>query len=244
MTHDDDEMDALLRDAARGYNEPPATPRDEMWTRIARARGENSVAPVGILPLAWRRNAGRIAAAAAGIAAVLLIGVLIGRTSITGVRTPQVASTARTPADTPMQVAVATPTESTTARPTTPERGTATPQQTSSGSRQKHTARSGTTAPPRIAPEQPLDPQTAQRLYQLVALQHFGRTEQMRTGTGRTGSFLDTWRAFWRPGVSPICLRARRSIQKQDGLGQNRLVFHGKTPWHISRLSLKHEKIV
>jgi hypothetical protein len=34
----DDGFEGFLRDAARGYNEPPATPREEMWARIAADR--------------------------------------------------------------------------------------------------------------------------------------------------------------------------------------------------------------
>ena len=34
----DDRIDDLLRDEARDYNEPPATPRDAMWERIQAAR--------------------------------------------------------------------------------------------------------------------------------------------------------------------------------------------------------------
>ncbi len=192
MTHDDDEMDALLRDAARGYNEPPATPRDEMWTRIAQHRAASSAvsgaatsaAPSGILPLTRRWNAGRLATAAAGIAAVLLLGVLIGRTSMSGVRAPQVASirtpAVRTPAvNVPEQVAIGESPESIITRPHSPDqRGTsATP--VNPGSGQKRPPRGS--ASTRIEPEQSLDPQTAQRLYQLVALQHFGRTEQLLT---------------------------------------------------------------
>ena len=35
----DDEMDELLIQAARDYNEPAFVPREEMWSRISAARG-------------------------------------------------------------------------------------------------------------------------------------------------------------------------------------------------------------
>jgi hypothetical protein len=92
----DDRMDDLLRDSSREYNEPPETPREAMWERIVEARKERgkegtSEAPEetkslgsGVLlfhrsrvpsfrrPLRW----------AAGIAAVLAIGIGLGRLSI------------------------------------------------------------------------------------------------------------------------------------------------------------------
>jgi hypothetical protein len=83
----DDRFDDLLRDSAREYNEPPETPREVMWAKIAAARetertekteGE-SVVPLRPLrhlrhlrPLSW----------AAGIAAVLAIGIGLGRLSL------------------------------------------------------------------------------------------------------------------------------------------------------------------
>ena len=36
----DDEMDELLIQAARDYNEPAFVPREEMWSRISAAREE------------------------------------------------------------------------------------------------------------------------------------------------------------------------------------------------------------
>lgn len=79
----DDRMDDLLRDSSREYNEPPETPREEMWAKIAAAREtektgktEGAATPViplrPLRPLRW----------AAGIAAVLAIGIGLGRLSI------------------------------------------------------------------------------------------------------------------------------------------------------------------
>ena len=53
----DDELDQRLREAARAYHAPPATPRNELWGRIAAARRE--VKSAG-------RTTGRIRAMAAG----------------------------------------------------------------------------------------------------------------------------------------------------------------------------------
>jgi hypothetical protein len=91
----DDPFDDLLRDAARSYNEPPETPRDLIWSRIESARAAGA-APVDIHVgrTRWLRTA-------AGIAAVLLAGIVIGRvtksprgnrdvapTQVAGMRTP------------------------------------------------------------------------------------------------------------------------------------------------------------
>jgi hypothetical protein len=75
----DDRLDDLLRDAAREYNDPPETPREEMWRRIEAARAaevEKVETPVTPLrprhPLRW----------AAGIAALLATGIGLGRLSV------------------------------------------------------------------------------------------------------------------------------------------------------------------
>jgi hypothetical protein len=80
MDEREDRFDEMLRDAARDYNAPPATPRAEMWERIQAARRPGGQAD-GILPLRptvrpTARPAFRFAMA---IAAVLVLGVAIGR---------------------------------------------------------------------------------------------------------------------------------------------------------------------
>ncbi|MEP7325762.1 MAG: hypothetical protein ABI836_07435 [Gemmatimonadota bacterium] len=65
----EDPLDPRLRDAAAEYNKPPETPRDAMWAAIAAARGTRARRPIW-KTLAW----GGMAAAA-----VLLLGILIGR---------------------------------------------------------------------------------------------------------------------------------------------------------------------
>ncbi|HEV8150595.1 MAG TPA: hypothetical protein VGP61_10465 [Gemmatimonadales bacterium] len=78
----DDKLDALLRDAARGYNSPPETPKAELWERIAARRSEGRKVgksegvlrfrPIARLPLYL------------GLAALLALGVAIGRLSAPG----------------------------------------------------------------------------------------------------------------------------------------------------------------
>lgn len=68
--HEDPQFDQWLKDQARSYHAPQATPRDEMWARIEAARRNKKV--IELRP--WMRWA--VAAAA-----VLAIGVGIGRWS-------------------------------------------------------------------------------------------------------------------------------------------------------------------
>lgn len=68
----DDRFEDLLREAARDYHRPPETPRDEMWAVIEAERRRRRTAPqVVVLRPVWRW--------AIGMAAVLLVGIAIGR---------------------------------------------------------------------------------------------------------------------------------------------------------------------
>jgi hypothetical protein len=106
----DDRLDDLLRDAAQDYNDPPETPRDAMWAAIQRERAETTAgqadrrtgdetggpsrgsggdprffrpsARPSVRPLYW----------AAGIAAVLALGIGLGRLSIDRTNTTPSAS--------------------------------------------------------------------------------------------------------------------------------------------------------
>lgn len=69
----DDQLDERLRDAARSYNPPPETPREEMWARIRTSRREHP----RVLPPARRRGLWPLAAAA-----VLALGIGLGRLSV------------------------------------------------------------------------------------------------------------------------------------------------------------------
>lgn len=69
--HEDPQFDAWLKDAAKSYHSPRPTPREEMWRRIEAARRHKQV--IEIRP--WMRWA--LAAAA-----VLLLGIGIGRVSV------------------------------------------------------------------------------------------------------------------------------------------------------------------
>jgi hypothetical protein len=85
-----DELDELLRDAAATYNAPPDAPREAMWAAISGAREASTV-----IPIARPRHAPRWLAGAAGIAAVLLVGIAIGR-QMTPVQRTDTAAIQRT----------------------------------------------------------------------------------------------------------------------------------------------------
>lgn len=73
----DDQMDELLRQEARDYNEPGAVPREEMWARIEHERR----ARAAIAPRAGRAANRVWVWPSMGVAAALLVtaGIVIGR---------------------------------------------------------------------------------------------------------------------------------------------------------------------
>src|SRR6266568_3517247 len=72
----EDRFEERLRQAAQDYHRPPATPREELWDRIAAARQRRGIV---IRPaLRW----------GVGIAAVLALGIAIGRWSARGGESP------------------------------------------------------------------------------------------------------------------------------------------------------------
>jgi len=81
----DDRLDDLLREAASEYNQPPETPRELMWERIVAERAERAekaeTRQGRVIPF---RSFGSVRTfrLAAGIAAVLAIGIGLGRLSI------------------------------------------------------------------------------------------------------------------------------------------------------------------
>jgi hypothetical protein len=101
----DDEMDELLIQGTRDYNEPGAVPRDVMWARIERERHGNTGGG-GRSP--FRRRWPWVAASLAA-ALVLAAGISIGRRlERSGVTTAPVARTpTATPRDSSRQTRVA-----------------------------------------------------------------------------------------------------------------------------------------
>lgn len=78
MDDREDRLDNLIRDAARDYHAPPATPRAEMWEAIqaSRAAARTEVRPLVLRPA---RSPLRLVF---GIAALLALGIAIGRLSV------------------------------------------------------------------------------------------------------------------------------------------------------------------
>jgi hypothetical protein len=76
MDEREDRLDEWVRDAARDYNAPPLTPRAEMWEAIQAGRRAARVAP---RPLGPVRTPLRYAI---GIAALLALGIAIGRITV------------------------------------------------------------------------------------------------------------------------------------------------------------------
>jgi hypothetical protein len=89
MDEREDRFDSFIRNAARDdYNTPPTTPKAEMWERIEAARRTSR--SNGVLP--FRRPTARPAfRIALGLAAILVLGVAIGRITAPGVTTPTTA---------------------------------------------------------------------------------------------------------------------------------------------------------
>lgn len=82
----DDPLEQRLQDAARDYHNPPATPREDMWAAIAARRAQERTRVVR----PWMRWG-------MGIAAVLLLGIGIGRfTAPRGSGTPASGAAAET----------------------------------------------------------------------------------------------------------------------------------------------------
>lgn len=81
MIRDDDDqpLEPELRDAARTYHDPPPVPREALWAGIQARRA---------LDRPFRRSR-RVWAWAAGIAAVLALGVGIGRLTVRTIRSPE-----------------------------------------------------------------------------------------------------------------------------------------------------------
>jgi hypothetical protein len=95
----DHELDDQMRHLAQTYNDPPATPRDAMWARIESARTGPTVIAIGRpRRMHWLR-------VGAGIAAVLVVGIGIGRLTHDVGRSVTVASAdSVSPTDRPVAV--------------------------------------------------------------------------------------------------------------------------------------------
>ena len=164
--HPTDDFDDLLRSAARDYNRPGETPREQMWNEIRAERARRAsivAAPARTRPM-WV-----IPAAAA---AILIIGIAIGRTSDSwqSQRTTS-AATAKTKTDSSptspnTQLAVVPPTPDSQTNPAAiaPRAARITPRATETAPR-----------------SEPFNHNAARMAYRLAVVEHLAGTEAMLT---------------------------------------------------------------
>jgi hypothetical protein len=178
----DDEFDELLRDASASYRLPPEPPREAMWEAIARARDASRV-----IPIASGRLTHRWLTIAAGVAAVLVVGIAIGRASRDIAVTKSVATATVQPpmADSIRMSAAASSSVHAQAVATTP----GTPDDDAAPSA---AAGRRAPAPRRLAEQTPAsarerrnassDLANDQSAYRMAVVEHFARTEVLLTG--------------------------------------------------------------
>jgi hypothetical protein len=75
----DEQMDEMLIEGARDYNEPGPVPRDEMWSRIQAARSARSGNPAGTPTQNRPHRLWVWASIGLAAASILAVGVVIGR---------------------------------------------------------------------------------------------------------------------------------------------------------------------
>lgn len=97
MDEREDRFDEVLREAARDYNAPPATPKAEMWERIAAARTGQRADGIRPLRPPVRPVARPVFKLAMAIAAILALGVAIGRLTAPAISSSPPTTTAATP---------------------------------------------------------------------------------------------------------------------------------------------------
>jgi hypothetical protein len=171
----DDELDELLRNAALSYNTPPEPPREAMWEAISRARNSATVVPIG------RPQRTRWIALVAGIAAVLVAGIIIGRASRGPMREPMTA-THETPGAPAPTVAVAPDSTTTEDRTTPRDIERASGSAVASGRRVTARQFAGRTpAQPRERVNGSADLSNDGTAYRLAVIEHLTRTEVLLT---------------------------------------------------------------
>jgi len=75
LDKDHEPLEPELRDAASAYHQPPEPPREQMWAAITAGRRRSGATPAVRRPRTWLTWA-------AGVAAVLAMGIAIGRLTI------------------------------------------------------------------------------------------------------------------------------------------------------------------
>ena len=197
--HQSDEFDELLRAAARDYHRPDETPRDLMWQHIRTRRVER------VPRDAWRANR-RAWFVPAIAAAVLVLGIAIGRVYERRTAAPPAAVAVRTN-DSAKPVAVA---------PTLPDSLVNTIDTAQVPSRSAPNPRSAPPAAPRATPDAPRAmPSLA---YRLAVVQHLASTEAMLTSfrsAARNGD-VDAQITKWARDLLTTTRLLQASAAQQD----------------------------
>jgi hypothetical protein len=193
----DDQMDELLREGVRDYNEPGHVPREEMWSRIQAARIQRvDSLSAGAAPT--RR--GLWVWPSMGVAAALLVtaGIVIGRrmerSSSASVPVPVAQTAANTGANTGANTATANVAHDTTAA--TPVAHEQTVVASTAAARGVQVGGTAHGSGGSLGPTQADVPNLA---YRLVVLQHLAGTEAMITTfraaaeKGQTDTLVAGW---------------------------------------------------
>ena len=173
--HPSDDFDEMLHDVARDYNRPSDVPRERMWSAIQTARARRTHTPVA----PWRTR--RVWLVPAAAAAVLLIGIAIGRAYEHWSAAPNARAVATTKPD-----SVATPTQAPVKEP--PGMPNAVADATHRADTIPPEAPRSTPNAPRSTPKaqrsthsEPFAGNSASMAYQLAVVEHLAGTEAMLT---------------------------------------------------------------
>ncbi len=192
----DDQMDELLIQGVRDYNAPREVPREEMWNRIAAARAERRAAaapPVRRISPAVRWTSIGVAAAA-----ILAVGITIGRSiDRTAVRPAVVA---KAPIDSASRPTDAVPAPTPTAVAAAPSsRDSLIDALRTETTKTDRRVRELAAASPRKSATDRRPAGDANLAYHLVVMQHLAGSEAMITAfrTGAKRGEMDAQLARW-----------------------------------------------
>ena len=211
----EEEFDELLRDAAATYHTPPAAPREAMWEAIATARASASV-----VPIASGRRAMPWLLGCAAAAALLMIGVAIGRQGrpgdMAGQRIASTEASAPTPVWPDAAAELPAPAEaSAAAAVTTRSRETGEPHASrAAGNRLPGGALAASGARPGVQSGAANDGFNDADAYRLAVIEHLTRTEVL----------LTDFRAEAQSGT-PARLDAQFAAVSRELLGTTRLLL-------------------
>jgi hypothetical protein len=204
--HQHDELDELLRLAAQDYNRPGETPHDRMWSEIRAQRLRRAQLPTRSVHRATRRTWFIPAVAAA----VLVLGIAIGRVYERSTATPQPTAIAAVKTDSTKIVAVAPDASTATDSSASSRPSPVIPRRTPNAQRSPLTVESPTVAAPRAA-----QPNLS---YQLAVVEHLAGTEAMLTSfraAAKRGE-VDAQMTAWARNLLTTTRLLQSSAAQQD----------------------------